>query len=360
MLNPKKGISRRELIKAGAAFTGMGLLTGLNIRQAAAAQELRIIMSGGSWHDWVNKVFAEPFAKANHVGMIWKLGLSQEPLIMVQRSHPQWDMMQSNQSRATQLGSMGLYRKYTEKNLPNLSKINPAFRCDYLAGMCHTPYGLCVNTRKIKRPIDSWLDLWDPAFKGHVGFPAWDWIGDEVFQAITIALGGTSGNVEPGINKFKSLFKDNACQQLANVEHTRQLLDAEEVWLCPFFDARTRQAAAAGLPVEFVIPKEGGMSWIWNNALIANRPGASMELADKFTDTTLAPQAQIDFARLTGYPPTNMEAMKNLPSDLKQLALTDTQIALLNKLQSKTNYVVWFNNRNQYAERWNKEVLGAK
>ena len=41
-----------------------------------------------------------------------------------------------------------------------------------------------------------------------------------------------------------------------------QLLVAEEMWICPYFGARTEQAAAAGAPVEFVIPKEGGISWI--------------------------------------------------------------------------------------------------
>jgi spermidine/putrescine-binding protein len=351
------GPNRRRLLQAGAAaLAGAAFLPHA---ARAAARELRIIMAGGSWKDFVDKIFGQPFAQANHVEIVWKTGLSQEPLIMAQRARPQWDLIHSSQGRAGQLGAMGLYRSWNAERIPNLNQIHPLFRHEFLAGKCHTPYGLCVNTSKIKQPVDSWLALWDPAYKGRIAFPAWSWIGDEVFMAINIALGGDSKNIDPGIRKFKELFQQNGCKVANNVEHTRQLLDAQEIWLCPFFDARTAQAAAAGTPVEFVIPKEGGISWIWNTALIANRPNDSQLLAEKFVDTTLDAQRQIEFARLTGYPPTNMEAMKNLPPDLQKLRLSDDQVKLLNQLQAKVDYVTVFANRDQYAERWNKEVLGT-
>jgi putative spermidine/putrescine transport system substrate-binding protein len=212
----------------------------------------------------------------------------------------------------------------------------------------------------IKRHVDSWNDMWDPAFKGKVAFPAWNWIGDEVFQAINLAFGGTPDNIDKGIEKFKTLFKDNACQIIGNVEQTKQLLVSGDVWLCPYFGARTDQAAEAGAPVEFVIPKEGGLSWIWNTAMVNNRPADETELAWKLLDTTLDAEKQIELARLTGYPPTNVDAMKNLPPDLKKLYLTDEQLDLLGKLQRKADYMAQFNHRDAFAERWNKEVLAAK
>ena len=88
---------------------------------------------------------------------------------------------------------------------------------------------------------------------------------------------------------------------------------SEEVWICPYFGARTEQAKATGAPVEFVIPKEGGMSWIYNTASSPTGSPERIELCEKFVNTTLDAERQVEFCRLTGYPPTNCEAIGNLP-----------------------------------------------
>ena len=64
------------------------------------------------------------------------------------------------------------------------------------------------------------------------------------------------------------------------------------MWICPYFGARTEQAEASGAPVEFVIPKEGGISWIWNTSIIANRPKESIALAEEFVNTTWMPRGR--------------------------------------------------------------------
>ena len=351
-------LSRRALLAATAAIAGGEILQSRSAR--AAAGELRIMMAGGSWKDFVDKTFVEPFAKANNIEIVWKLGLAMEPIIMAQQRRPQWDMVHTGQTKAEQLGSMGLYRPWTKDRLPNLAKIHPSFKFEHLAGKCHTPYGLLVNTKEIKEPVTSWFDLWSPKYKGKVAFPAWNWVGDEVFYAINDVLGGSPENVTPGIGKFKELFTKNDAKLINNVEHTRQLVEAGEVWLCPHFGARIQQIAAAGTPVEFHIPKEGGISWIWNTALVANRPPESIAMSEKYLDTTLEAEKQIAFARLTGYPPTNVEAMKNLPADLKKVYFSDEDLDLLGKLQRKADFMAQFAFRDQNTEKWAKEVVAAK
>ena len=103
-----------------------------------------------------------------------------------------------------------------------------------------------------------------------------------------------------------------------------------------------------------------GLSWIFNTAMVANRPPESMEIAQKFVNLELDADKQIEFARLTGYPPTNLDAMKNLPPDLAKLRLSEDELALLGKLQRQADYMVQFAYRDQFADRWNKEVLAAK
>src|SRR5262249_20937996 len=99
-----KPLSRRSLLKGAAGLAATGLAAPALAQQA---RELRIVMAGGSWRDFIARVFADPFAAANHVELVWRLGIGQEPMIMAQARRPQWDLSHSNQTRAGQLGSMG-------------------------------------------------------------------------------------------------------------------------------------------------------------------------------------------------------------------------------------------------------------
>lgn len=354
-------IDRRRFL-SGTAHTGLALaaLGGFSGRLSAAqATELRLLFPGGTWKDWFDQTFVTPFAQKNNVKAIWKTGLGYEPLIIAQRSRPQWDMGQLDQNTSAQQGALNTVVEWKESRIPNLKRIHPAFRYQFLAGVVHTPYGIAVNTKRIKKPINSWFDLWDPEFAGKVAFPDWVWSGEQVFHALNLLSGGDAENIDPGIARLKELYKTRKAQTTNNVEHTKQLLLSEEVWITPYFGARTEQAKAAGAPVEFVMPKEGGMSWIYNTGIIANRPAESIALSEAFANDTLDAEKQIAFSRLCGYPPTNMDAMKNLPADLKKLHYSEADLEAMGKLARRFDYMAQFAYRDRNRERWNKEVLGG-
>lgn len=357
--NPSKITRRQFLTAAGAAGAGLALGEGLGGRPAFAAKELRILFAGGTWQEWYNKTFVEAFVKDSGAQIVWKTGLHFVPLVIAQRNRPQWDLIHQNQNTSGQLDALNVAIEWKESDIPNLKDIHPAFRYRTLAGKIHTPYGMAVNTKRIKRPITKWADMWDPALKGKIGFPAWDWVGDEVFYAMNQIFGGSMDDVNPGMEKLKGLYHDNKAITANNVEHTQQLLVAEEIWITPYFGARTEKAAAAGAPVEFVIPEEGGLSWIWNTSILANRPAETTKLALNLVNTTLDPGKQIAFCRLTGYPPTNIKAMNNLPKDLQKLKFSDKQLEAFGKIQRKFDYMAMFAQRDSVKERWNKTVLAG-
>jgi putative spermidine/putrescine transport system substrate-binding protein len=358
--SPATPLSRRRFLQhAAGAGAALATLAGPGPRDARAASELRILFPGGTWQEWYNTTFVRPFEQTSGTKAVWKLGLSFEPLVIAQRKRPQWDLIHQNQNTSSQLGALGAVLEYSEARFPAIKDIHPAFRYPFLVGKVHTPYGLAVNTKRIKRPITKWADMWDPAFAGKVAFPSWEWMGQEVFHAINTIDGGAPDNIDPGITKLKDLYKKNKASTINNVEHTHQLLLAEEVWICPHFGARVEKAAAAGAPVEFVIPEEGGLSFIWNTSILSGRPKDSTELAEKLVASTFDPERQIAFARQHGYPPTNLKAMKNLPNDLKKLELSEAQVAAFGKIQRNFDYMAMFAFRDQIKDRWNKEVLGS-
>lgn len=352
-------VSRRTFLQGAAGAGSAALLGAPAVARAAQAEELRILFPGGTWKDWFDQTFVSPFATAHGTQIVWKTGMAFEPLVLAQRRRPEWDLIHENQNTSSQLGALDAVIEWKQDRIPNIPRIHPAFRYKYLVGKVHTPYGIVWNNKRITRPITSWWDLWDPAFAGKVAFPDWVWVGEDVFYAINAVAGGTAENIDPGIARMKELFHKNKAQIIRNVEQTQQVLVSEDVWICPLFGARAEKAKQAGAPVSFVLPKEGGLSWIWNTSIIANRPAGSIELAEQFVNTTLDAQKQIEFSRLTGYPPTNMEAMKNLPPDLQHLAVTDAELAAIGTLQRKFDYLTQFKNRDRVQERWQKEVLGS-
>lgn len=266
----RTAVSRRSVL----AGLGAGALAMPMISRSAWAQarELNVLFPGGTWQEYFQKALVDPFvAEHSGVNFVWNTGLGFEPLVIAQRRRPQWDIMHQNQNTSAQLGALGAVIEWTEDDLPNLKDIHPSFRYPFLAGKVHTPYAIAVNTKRIPNGISSWNDLWNPEFKGKVGFPAWEWMGQDVFHAINQLEGGTPDNVDPGITKLKALFADGGAMIVNNVEHANQLLVAEEVWVMPHFGARTLQARENGAPVELAIPKEGGLSFIWNTSIIASR-----------------------------------------------------------------------------------------
>ena len=354
-------LTRRRLLGHGAAAGAVLAGAPFIGRSAhALASELRILFPGATWQEYFQKTFTTPFSEANKVQMVWKTGVRWGPLLIAQRRRPQWDLAHMNQTEAAQMGSIsGILTEFTDDLLPNLKDVHPSFKYQYAAGKVHTPYGLSVNTKRFTKPVTSWLDMWDPAFAGKVAFPDWAWVGEEVFHAINHVLGGNEENIDPGIAKFKELFKINKAVTISTNEQAIQMFANEEIWIAPMFSARSDQAKAKGAPVEFVLPKEGGLSWIWQTGIIAGRPKDSIETAAKLVNDTLDAEKQIAFSRLTGYPPTNIKAIKNLPPDLKHLELSDADLEGYGKLQRTFDYMAQFALKDANSERWKKEVLAA-
>jgi putative spermidine/putrescine transport system substrate-binding protein len=111
-----------------------------------------------------------------------------------------------------------------------------------------------------------------------------------------------------------------------------------------------------GIPVEFVYPEEGALNWVFNVGIIKGRPAESERIAQEFLNYTLDPQAQVEFSKKIGYPPTNRKAIAALPPD-SPLRLTDAQVDNLGKMKFDFGLIV--ENRDRHAERWNKEVIGG-
>ena len=121
--------------------------------------------------------------------------------------------------------------------------------------------GIAYNTTRIKRPITSVKDLWDPAFRGRVGM-----MSDNTDL-------GTAGLLNLGIEPATSSERD--WQAAAGVLKTQQglvrdyydqsyidALERGDTWISQAWSGDIFQANASGHPeLRFVVPEEGVMHW---------------------------------------------------------------------------------------------------
>jgi spermidine/putrescine-binding protein len=357
-------LNRREFVKLGLGTTGAlsALSCGIDLMVPSVSQakveSINILFVGGSWKTWFENTFTTPFGKEHNVRMIITVGdlSAHTARVIAERGNPNYDLIHHTQINVMQLGSMGLLEEWKESEIPNLKDIHPAFKNPFMAGKVITPFGLAYNIKRSPKKVTSWMDLWDPAFRGKVAIPKWAWIGETWFNSMNKVLGGTEDDVNPGLKKCRELIKDNKAIIMDSVDHGKNLFVSEEIWIAPYYNARTEQAKQAGAPLEFVYPVEGGLNWYYNVGLIKGRSKENRELSLKFLNYTLDPKKQLEFSLLSGYPPTNLKTMPMIPANRKDLFVTKEQMENLGKI--KVDYVKMLNNSDKNAERWNKEVLG--
>jgi spermidine/putrescine transport system substrate-binding protein len=130
--------------------------------------------------------------------------------------------------------------------------------------------GIAYNTNKIKRPITSVKDLWDPAFHGRVGM-----MSDNTDL-------GTAGMLYLGIDPATSTEDDwrSAAEVLTTQRDQARgyfdqryidALESGETWISQAWSGDIFQANAYGHPeLKFIVPDEGVMHWTDNMMIPMN------------------------------------------------------------------------------------------
>jgi spermidine/putrescine-binding protein len=122
-----EAIGRRRFLQSSlGGATAAAAMTGFVAPLSAAeAKELRILFPGGTWKDWFEKTFVAPFADSHGTKIVWKTGLGFEPLVIAQRTRPQWDLIHLSQNKASQLGAMNAIIEFKKTAFPTSLRSTP-------------------------------------------------------------------------------------------------------------------------------------------------------------------------------------------------------------------------------------------
>ena len=152
--------------------------------------------------------------------------------------------------------------------------------------------GLFINTAALgNRPVPkSWADLLKPEYKGMVGYldPTSAAVGQLGVMAVNLALGGSYENLDPGINFFRELAKN---QPIVPKQTSYARVISGEIPILIDYDFNAyRGEYTDKAPVQFVIPKEGTLVIPYVMGLV--KGGPNPENGRKMLDYVLSKESQ--------------------------------------------------------------------
>jgi spermidine/putrescine transport system substrate-binding protein len=192
-----------------------------------------------------------------------------EPLLAAQESTGYDIIVVTNGWYLTQLINNQFLVELDHAKLPNFSKYASPLVKDpnYDPGNKYSVTwqtgftGIAYNTKFIKRPITSFNDLADPAFKGHVGM-----MNDntEVGSMALLRMGIKPENSTPKDWQESTKWLEKQRELVLGYydQSYIQYLENEDTWISQAWSGDIFQANLSGYPhLKYVVPEEGQIAW---------------------------------------------------------------------------------------------------
>ena len=187
---------------------------------------------------------------------------------------------------------------------------------------------IIVRTDKVSEMPDSWADLWDAQYAGHIAL--WD-SGESNHVITALALGFDPWNTTPEQNEqiVQKLIelKPNVFTFWADYTEAVQLIASGDAWLVanawPDAYALTIDE---GVPVEYITPKEGRLGYVCGYGISAR--AQNVDLAYDYIDAAIAPESMAALSNEYAYGAANAEAVPLTNPDFVAIMQLDDPDAL--------------------------------
>ena len=345
-----------ELAGASAAATALGATP----RPAAAKPEQVTIMTwGGLWGDAMRDNVDAAYTKQAGIKVVQDRSSSPVERITklkVSLGDQKIDLVQLTDTLVPLAVKQGVVEKLTRDSprYKNLRNIIPRFWNDHWVPMIFSAIGITYNTKLVKNPPTSFADLWRPEFKGKIILPEVSHsIGTYIIPIGAIAQGKSPKDEEAGFEMLKRMTDLKPIWQ----KDTDAIMNAfrdEEAVIGLLYKSQTYTVKGWNAPVEWVYPKEGGISYISGTSIAKNTK--NLEAAEEYLDVTMDPEVQTFATRLFNYPGTNKDMLAKLSPALQERARfaqdeLDRLVTLDHEFMSEK--------RAEWTQRWNRIVAGG-
>ena len=293
----------------GAAF---GVAAGLAVGGTAfAADELVINSFGGSYEKLHRKLVITPFEKQHNVKVKVVTSYSGQTLaaLRAQKANPQFDVVHLSGGLEAIAAKDGLLAPIKASELSNHKNMYP-FAVSGIAEGRGPMYSIAVigilyNTEKVKKAPTSWMDLARVDLRGRVLVTdaASNTYGMLGFMMMNKANGGTLENIGPGLGFVKKLLPHATL--VSKSPEIQQNFAQGNAYIAAYAQDYAYTLTKAGLPVKFILPKEGAALAPITVNLVAGRKNRALAL--KFIDFSIRAAASKGWAEGLRYAPTNKQ-----------------------------------------------------
>lgn len=327
------GISRRDMLKASAAF-GVGALV---LPRPVLAQGNSLVCLTWGGYDVEDYI---PGFREKHGSLpsFSVFGGEEEALAKVRAGFAA-DVMHPCNYSVPRFVNAGLAKEIDTSRLSNWASIFPALQ---------TAEGVMMDGKVVMAPAD-WgnssiayrPDLIDPAF---IADPSWGIFYDDAYAGkvsmldneLVFQIGAMVGGMSydeayvlsgaaleeaartwgaRGVNVSRFLWTD--------ASEVQQAMASGEIVACYAWNDLVKNLRAEGIPVEYAVPKEGIFTWFCGLTLL-NTGKADDQLAYDFIDAWLSPETGKLLIEGSGYGHANMKSFEIADAgEVAAMGLTD-------------------------------------
>ncbi len=348
--------------------TALALAAGLSANAAfAAGKELHVLNWQGYGTDerGADKPWAlDAFEKKTGIKVLHDYYTSEDEMMTKLRTAPGvYDVVLMNNTYVMKAEKEGLIQPIDEKKIGNFGDLSPSLRDSdrfvkdgkhYAVSWVWGVTSFAINTDKIKPAPDSIEAIWDPKYKGKVGFR------DDAMEAVQLAAlaTGQDMNNPTDMGKIKDKLKALGPQLKtlwSSEDEWNKHLQAGDYDIASFWSgSAARSKKAFKLPVGFIIPKEGAIGWFDGLTVAAKAPNP--DGAHAFIDFMVSPDFYVPWDNTIGAPASaNAKANAMLPEDaLNRAVLSNPDVMKRLHFMAPTSDET----KNKYNELWNEVKTG--
>jgi len=308
---------KHHLIAAGAALAIFALGAG-----TGTADTIRVLnwQGYGTDESWALEAFEE---KTGHKVEHEYFNSEQEMLTKLRTNPGAYDVVLINSAFTPTAAKEGLIQPIDTAKIPNVADLTPEMRNNPNLVIGGKTYGVAwvwgatsfaINTEKFDAAPDTIEVLWSEAMADRIG-----WRDDavEAVQITAIALGQDINNPSDldAIREKLRALKPQIRTFWTSENDWNQFMSAGEFDAAIYWSgSASRSATNFGLPVEFVVPKEGAIGWLDGLSVPTDAP--NVDAAYEFINWMIDPEFYVKWDTDVGAPASaNAKAMAGLPDD---------------------------------------------
>jgi spermidine/putrescine transport system substrate-binding protein len=268
-----------------------------------------------SWAEYMPAPVLEAFTAETGITVEYRPYASQDEAVASLQAGAAYDLVLVDSVYIPSLIDEGLLAELDYRNIPNFKNVSANFR-DLVfdpGNRYSIPFhwgtsGLLVRTDLVKKPVEHWVDLWDPEVGGRVA--VWP-IQHSLIPIALMADGHAADSVDPD-------DLQDAAARLGWLRDHAILVANEEATIIPYlvsgqavaaygwaYDAD--QAARQSAPIAYVLPSEGTI--IWQDLFVVPASSPNQPGAERFLDFILRPEISARIIEESRYAMANEAAM---------------------------------------------------